>query len=193
MLWKEIVKFDVNVELPGFFDNPWKHFDLTSELLLHTVDGKEDGEEEEEVLVNSQDADDASELMGRLISTHVEQLGGEAITPTTAELELQRGLGAIFREFNGRLSVEGHMRAHRFRTDGLLKGTGDRSSSVIKEDGTLIAVFQREDGSLYWLPGHIEEVRVAKSDFSEEHITDRELQVNLYVGPASPIIQQLPS
>eukprot|EP00966_Prymnesium_polylepis_P260967 6028095-Prymnesium_polylepis.1 len=99
-LYKLVVNYDIDVHLPGFFQSPWKHFDLASELKMKTVDGKEDGDELDEVVVNSQDADDAAELMGRLIAQCSERLGGDAIKPSADALEIQRALGGIFREFN---------------------------------------------------------------------------------------------
>ena len=31
-IWKSVLSYDVDVELPDFFDNPWKHFDLPADL-----------------------------------------------------------------------------------------------------------------------------------------------------------------
>jgi hypothetical protein len=39
-LWKEVVTYDVDINLPGFFVNPWKHFNLPSELKLRTYSGR---------------------------------------------------------------------------------------------------------------------------------------------------------
>ena len=49
--------------------------------------------------------------------------------------------------------LEAHHEAH-FRV------SGDELFSVLKEDGDLIADFEADDGSLYWLPGRIEELCV---------------------------------
>ena len=117
------------------------------------------------------------ELMGWLISKLSDKLRGDAITPDAADLELQRAIGPLFRNFNNCLTEESYMRKHRFRTNGLLKEGGDVTSQLLKEDGSIAAVFESENGSLYWLPGHIEELRVAKKDFSEERICDDDLQV----------------
>jgi hypothetical protein len=149
-LYKEVVRYDVDVSLPGFFDDPWKHFDLAAELTFNTIDGKEDGEEEE-VAVNSQDADDAAELMGRLIEGLADRIGGAAITPSSENVAIQQAMGGLFREFNSRLSEEAYMRKHRFRTNGLLKAEDGKSRSLLTEDCTVIAIFERDDGSLYWL------------------------------------------
>ena len=138
-LWKEVVGYDVDVSLPGFFEDPWKHFDLTAELTFNTTNGKEDGEEEE-VVLNSQDADDAAELMGRLIEGLADRLGGAAITPSSEQLAIQQAMGGLFREFNSRLSEESYMRKHRFRTNTLLKADG-KSSSLLTEECTVIAIF----------------------------------------------------
>ena len=176
-LWKTVLRYHVDVELPGFFEQPWKHFDLPSELTVSGLEGKEDDDQADEVLLDSQDADDAAELMDRLISRHAEQLGGAAVTPADADLALQRALGPLFREFNGALSEESYMRKHRFRTNGLLRDGQERSTSILKEDGSIVAVFERDDGTLYWLPGHIEELRVSKNDFDDTRICDDDLQV----------------
>ena len=108
---------------------------------------------------------------------HAAQLGGAAVTPADADLALQRALGPLFREFNGALSEESYRRKHRFRTNGLLRDGQEREKSILKESGSIIAVFERDDGSVYWLPGHIEELRVAKSDFDDMRICDDDLQV----------------
>ena len=176
-LWKTVLQYDVDVELPGFFEKPWKHFDLPSELKVSGMEGKEDDDQAEEVPLHSQDADDAAELMGRLIARHAAQLGGAAVTPADADLALQRALGPLFREFNGALSEESYRRKHRFRTNGLLRDGQEREKSILKESGSIIAVFERDDGSIYWLPGHIEELRVSKSDFDDTRICDDDLQV----------------
>lgn len=174
-LWKEVVYYNIDVNLPGFFAHPWKHFNLPSELKLKTVDGKEDGEELDEVVVNSQDADDAAELMGRMIEDCAVRLRDVAVAPEAVDLEIARALGGLFRGFNSQLSEEHYNRKHRFRTDALLK-EGEEEASTLKEDGALVAVFEREDGSLYWLPGWIEELRVATNDLSDERITSDQLQ-----------------
>jgi hypothetical protein len=175
-LWKNVVFYDIDVNLPDFFTNPWKHFNLASELKMKTVDGKEDGEEFDEVVVNSQDADDAAELMGRVIESCSEQLRDMVVAPDAVDLAIARSLGSLFRGFNSQLTEEMYSRKHRFRTDGLVKEGGEKEATTLREDGALVAVFEHADGTLYWLPGHIEELRVAKSDVSEDRIASEQLQ-----------------
>ena len=176
-IWRVVLRYDVNVELPGFFDKPWKHFDLPAELSAKGVEGKEDDDQADEVPLDSQDADDAAELMGRLIKTHAEHLGGAAITPADDDVVLQRVLGPLFRDYHSRLSRESYMRKYRFRTNSLLRDGVERAKSVLKDGDSIVAVFERDNGSLYWLVGHIEEARVAKHDFDEARICDDDLQV----------------
>jgi hypothetical protein len=113
--------------------------------------------------------------MGRMIEACAERLQDIVVPPEAIDLEISRAVGALFRGFNSRLSEEQYSRKHRFRTDALVK-EAETEVSTLREDGALVAVFERDNGSIYWLPGFIEEVRMAKSDFSDERITSDQLQ-----------------
>ena len=172
----------VTTELPGFFEQPWKHFNLPADLANLQLDedtgeGKEDDDDEEEPL-NSQDADDAAELMGRLIEQHSRNLvgSGESFAPDKADLQLQRYIGPIFREFNSNLSEEAYKRKHRFRTSTLVDGAQDAKRALVCEDGDIIAVFEHSDGTLYWIPGRIDELGITAADIDEKRICHMDLQ-----------------
>ena len=181
-IWRQVLSFDVSTELPGFFEEPWKHFDLPADLANLRLDdasggGKEDDEDNDEPL-NSQDADDAAELMGRLIAQHSQQLigDGESFAPDKADLQLQRYVGPIFREFNSHLSEEAYKRKHRFRTSALVEGAQDATRALLCEDSDIIAVFEHSDGTLYWIPGRIEQLGITAADIDESRICDADLQ-----------------
>ena len=142
----------------------------------YTSAGKED-DDEDEVPLNSQDADDAAALMGRLIARHAAELGaGDSFAPDAADLAVQRFVGPLFREFNQSLTEESYMRKHRFRTSKLVAESDDASRARLLEDASIIAVFEHSDGTLYWIPGHIEEICVAAADVDERRICDADLQ-----------------
>ena len=182
-IWRDGLGFDISKELPEFFDNPWKHFDLPADLRNicladDATRGKEDtDDEDEEVVLNSQDADDAAELMGRLIAHHAPQLfPSDSVAPDQEDLAVQHFAGPVFREFNGSLTAEGASRKHRFRTGKLVDGSADQQRTVITEDASIIAVFEHTDGTLYWIPGHVDEIRVTAADIDEKRISDADLQ-----------------
>ena len=74
---------------------------------------------------------------------------------------------------------------HRFRTSSLVARSSDKRRALLREESSIIAIFEHSDGSLYWTPGFIEELGVATADVDVTSL--------LEATPAArqPFVQQL--
>ena len=116
---------------------------------------------------DSKDVDDAAQVIGRLIESHTKQRedAAQAGQPSASDLELWQEIAPVLADFNREIEDEAHGRKERFRTQRLIKNreqlTGeavDEELDFLEEDDNIVAVFEHEDGSLYWVVGSIQYV-----------------------------------
>ena len=149
---------------------------------------KEDDDESDHVIcIDSKDVDDAAQVIGRLIESHTKQRedAAQAGQPSASDLELWQEIAPVLADFNREIEDEAHGRKERFRTQRLIKNreqlTGeavDEELDFLEEDDNIVAVFEHEDGSLYWVVGSIQYVCTTTSDIDIRKISDADLQVH---------------
>ena len=154
------------------------------EVMAH----KEDDDESDHVIcIDSKDADDAAQVIGRLIESHSKQRKDAvqaAGQPSVCDLELWQEIAPVLADFNREIDEEAHGRKERFRTQRLIKNREqlmgeavDEELDFLEEDDNIVAVFEHEDGSLYWVVGSIQYICTAAADIDIRKISDGDLQV----------------